>query len=69
MQSEKSGMEHRMTNMSNDISLLRDRLQENDQEMSTNRGRLQEVTRQIDNEARRRCNGSEIRFSRVESDQ
>ena len=47
LRSDGSGLEHRMPSMSN----LRDRLQQHNHEMSTNHGKLQEVSQQIDIEA------------------
>ena len=66
LRSERSGMEHRMADMSNGVAILRDRLQQRDQEMSTNHGRLKEVSQHIDIEARRRMIDSEYNISRFE---
>ena len=66
MLSERSGMEHRMASMSNDVAIRLNRLQQKDLEMSSNHGRLQEVSQQVDIEARRRMNDSEYNISRLE---
>ena len=55
-----------MASMSNDVAILRDRVQQKDLEMSTNHGRLQEVSQQIDVDARRRMNDSDYNMSRLE---
>ena len=68
LRSERSGMEHRMASMWNDVAIVRGRLQQKDQETSTNHERLQEVYQLIDIEARRRMNDSEYKSSRLEGE-